>query len=384
MKGLFLFSIFVITYGSLFPFNFQYVSWMEEGRYAFFSSSLSDGKIPDILGNIALFIAFGFAGTELISRSGKPRHYYFYLYIFGITFAITLQFLQIYLSSRVPALYDAAWNYVGIFLGGSLARFMDHKFPNMLEAEDKLALLALALSWIVFLLAPFMFSFNMEIFQENIRIHLDINEYRFANVIFYIAIWITYRKLIEEIKPDNQNILLSLEVAVCVVLFAKMFVYRDSIEPELLPGGIIAIILLRSTIFNKISPYKFAASILVPLMFYNSLYPFEFYENPFKVFMWVPFGELFSDDMLPIVHTVFYKTFAYGAIVWTLYKSFPNARWISIFCVIYAGSIEYFQHLTLFRIGGLTEPLLVIFLCTFIHQVNEKQDVYKDKNVKVN
>lgn len=380
MKGLFLFSIFVITYGSLFPFNFQYVNWQEEGLRALFSTSLLDGKFADVIGNIILFLPFGFAGTELISKTKKPKRFYIYLYLFGITLAVGLQFLQIYLPYRVPALYDAAWNYVGIFAGGLVARFMSNRYPEMLAAEDKLALLALSLCWILFLLTPFMFSFNMSILQENIQIHLNPDEYRFANIIFYTGIWLTYKKIIDEIKPGRRHFLISLEFIVAFTLFAKIFIYRNIIEPELLPGAIIAILMLRSPLFNKVSPYKIAAALLVPTMFYNSLYPFEFYNNPFKEFMWVPFAELFSDDMLPIVRTVFYKTFAYGAIVWTLYKSFPNSNWISYSCIIYAALIEYLQHLTLIRIGGLTEPLMVLFLCTFIHQVPEKFSLFEEKD----
>lgn len=379
MKGLFLFSIFVITYGSLFPFDFQYVNWQNDGIATLFSSSLFDSETPDLLGNIILFLPFGFAGTELISRNKLNKRFNYYLYTFGITLAVLLQILQIFLDFRVPALYDALWNGVGIFFGVLLARFMNKKYPRILEAEDRLALLALALSWVIFLLVPFLFHFNTEIIAENIRVHLDINEHRLANVIFYVAIWITFTKLIDELRPMGRNIFLSLEFLVLFTLTAKMFVYRDFLEPELLSGGILAIIIMRTGLFNKVSPYKICAAILVPVMFYNSIYPLEFWNNPFKEFMWIPFSELFSGDMLPIIRTVFYKTFAYGAIVWTLYKSFPNANWINYFCVFYAGLIEYVQHLTAFRIGGLTEPLIVLFLVTFIHQNRDKFDLYNSE-----
>tara|TARA_R110002096_G_scaffold432240_1_gene648700 strand:- start:123360 stop:124514 length:1155 start_codon:yes stop_codon:yes gene_type:complete len=380
MKGLFLFSIFVITYGSLFPFEFQYVDWQEEGLSALLSTSVFDSKTPDMLGNIILFLPFGFAGTELISRAKLNKEYYFYLYGFGIALAILLQVLQIYLDYRVPALYDAVWNSVGIFVGGMLARFMHRKYPHMLEAEDKLALLALSLSWIIYLLAPFLFYFNTEILAENIRVHLDINEHRSVNIIFYMAIWIIFTKLIDELKPLGRNPLLSLEFLVLFTLTAKIFVYRDFIEPELLSGGILAIIIMRTGLFKRISPYKFCATILVPAMFYNSLYPLEFWDNSFKEFNWVPFKELFAEDMLPTIRTVFYKTFTYGAIVWSLYKSFPNSSWINYFCISYAALIEYLQHLTPLRVGGLTEPLLVLFLITFIHQKNEMFNLYNDED----
>lgn len=379
MKGLFLFSVFVITYGSLFPFEFQYVDWREEGLRELLFGERDDGGVADILGNIFLFIPFGFAGTVLASRVQKTANWILALVVFGSTLAIAVQFLQIYIDYRVPALYDAGWNVIGIILGCIFARLINKSFPTLLAAEDRLALAGLATSWIFFLLVPFVFSFDMESLQLNIAIHTDPSEHRLVNVIFYIAIWLTYAKLMHEIKPNSKNPFLSLEFAAITTLCAKMFVYRDLIEPELASGALIAIVMLRSGIFKLVNPYLVSALILIPTMFYNSLYPFEFYTNPFKDFMWIPFAELFSGDMLNIVRIVFYKTFAYGCIVWTLYKSFPNARWVSYFCVFYAGSIEYLQHLTLDRVGGLTEPLLVLFLCTFIEQKREKFDLYVDQ-----
>lgn len=378
MKGLFLFSIFVITYGSLFPFEFQYVDLQTEGMEVLFSTPFFGGKLADVLGNIVLFIPFGFAGTELISKSKNKKQYYLYLYIFGIFLAFALQVIQIYLPEREPALYDAVWNYFGIFLGGFLARFMNRKYPDLLAAEDRMALLALLFSWIVFLLVPFIFSFDILLLQKNIQIHLTISEHRLANVVLYLAIWVTYAKLFEELKPNSKLISYTLEFTLVVALTAKMFVYRDLIEPELMSGGLLAVILLRSGILNKVDPYKFAAFIIVPVMFYNSLYPFEFYNNPFKEFAWIPFSELFAGDKLSTLRILFYKTFMYGSIVWTMYKSFPNSNWVTYFCIIYAAVIEYLQHQTLMRVGGLTEPLLVVFLCTFIHQQSEKFSLYEN------
>lgn len=368
MKGLFLFSVFVVTYGSLFPFEFQYVSWNNEGYDALLSTSLTGGRFGDMVGNIILFLPLGFAGTELNSRNGKNKKYYIYLYLGGLCLALALQIIQIYLPSRVPALYDAVWNFSGLLIGSFIALLINRFYPRILETDDRFSLQVLLLFWIMFLLSPFVFSFEMELLRDNIEKHLSLDEYRLVNVIFFAAIWLTFSKLMDEIKADRKSILLTLEFAILFTSVMKIFVWRNIVEPEMLLGGLIAVLLLRSGIFNKINPYKVAALLLIPTMFYNSLYPFEFFENPYKEFAWIPFEELFSSDMLPKMRTVFYKTFTYGCILWTLYKSFPNANWVNYFCIMYAGTIEYIQHLTFFRYGGLTEPLIVLFLCVFIEQ----------------
>jgi len=107
MRNLFLFSIFTIIYGSLFPFQFEYIDWATEGREVLFSTSLIDAKFSDLISNILLFAPFGYAGSFLISRNNKKNSFYYYLYIYGFILALTVQALQVYIPSRVPALYDA-------------------------------------------------------------------------------------------------------------------------------------------------------------------------------------------------------------------------------------------------------------------------------------
>lgn len=380
MKGLFLFSIFTIIYGSLFPFEFKYINWLPEGRDMLFSTSFFIGRTADLIGNMILFIPFGFAGSELLSRRKKRKEYLIYLYIFGFTLALSLQVIQVYLPSRVPALYDAVWNLLGIFIGILAAKLMRSYYPALLKADDRLALFILILCWIMFLLAPFFFTYDTGEMIKNIQIHLDPDQYRAANIFMFVAIWMSYASILKELFPHRKNVILSLEFAVVFTTIFKIFNYQNIIEAELLLSGIIAIILMRSGIFKKIKPYMITAIILLLSMYYNSLYPFEFFHNPYKEFAWIPFSELFSDNMLPKIRTVFYKTFIYGSIIWNLYKAFPNTRYIGYFCILYAGSIEYFQHLTYFRVGGFTEPLMVIFLLTFIKQKNEKFNLYEENN----
>ncbi len=380
MKGLFLFSIFTIIYGSLFPFEFQYVNWEMEGQDILLSTVFFGGRLGDSLGNVFLFIPLGFAGSALISRHNIDKKFYVGLYGLGFALAIAIQAAQVYLPARVPALHDAIWNLVGIFAGDFFVRVLKTRYPGLLKSDQRLALLALLSCWIIFLLVPFIFNYDAEELRKNIEYHIDINQYRFANILLFTFLWVTYASLIEEILPNRRNFLFSLEFAVFFTTIAKIFVYRNEIESELFLCGIIAIFITRSGIFRKLPPYKFTALILLFTMFYNSLYPFEFYDNPFKEFKWIPFSELFSDDMLAVVRTVFYKTFIYGAIVWNLYKGFPNLKYVSLFCILYASVIEYFQYKTLMRVGGLTEPLIVLFLCTFIEQKNVAAKRFKNES----
>jgi VanZ family protein len=366
MRGLFLFSIVIIIYGSLFPFDFQFENLAQNDRRAIFSTNIFGARIADILSNVLLFLPLGFAGSELISRNKNEQKYYFLLCFCSFILALGVQILQIYIPQRYPALYDVLWNMVGTFLGILTANLMARHYSHILKSDHKISLFILLMGWVFFLLTPFIFSFEKATLMANISSHLNIEKYKIENILMFTAIWIVFGKLLEEMIYIRKKLFFSLEAIFIIIIILKMFVFRNVIEPEIFTGGIIAILLLHSKLFLKINVYKLALIILLPMMFYNSLYPFEFIENPYKKFVWIPFGEIFTPDILQTLRTFSYKFFVYGAIIWCFYKSYPNAKWIIYILIAYAGLIEILQHFTLFRIGGLTEILIVILLYNFL------------------
>lgn len=89
MRGLFLFSIVIIIYGSLFPFDFQFENLAQNDRRAIFSTNILGARIADILSNVLLFLPLGFAGSELISRNKNEQKILFFI-----------MFLFFYIGSR--------------------------------------------------------------------------------------------------------------------------------------------------------------------------------------------------------------------------------------------------------------------------------------------
>jgi VanZ family protein len=379
MKGLFLFVIFLIAYGSLFPFEFRYIEWETQGRNILLATSFFGGRMGDNLNNIGLFIPLGLVGSEFIFRNNKGKKYYLYLYGLGFLLALTLQILQIYLPSRVPALYDAIWNLFGIFTGVVIAKFIRNRFPALIKSNDKYFLLVLLSCWVLSLLTPFFFLFNLSILNENMLTHLNYQSFNIANLFLYIGIWLSFSLLINALLPNSFKYNFYLEAIVILTSTLKMFTYRNIIEPEIAIGGLCAIIIVRSKIFKLVNPYKLTAFILMFSMLYYSLSPFEFDNNPFKEISWLPFAEYFRDDILPSIRMFFFKTFIYGSILWTLYKSYPNAKYITLFCFIFAAFIEIVQFFIIFRVSGVSEPLLVLILSTFLKQKKEAYTPYKNE-----
>ena len=215
---------------------------------------------------------------------------------------------------------------------------------------------------------------------ENVELHLDYRNYRVANILMFTGIWIIFERLLNEMVFVKKNKLLSFEVIFILTISLKIFVYHNFIEPEIFLSGLIVILISKNSLYKNLNPYKIALLFLLPTMFYNSLYPFDFTSNPYKEFIWIPFGELFSSNILGNLRSLSFKIYVYGALVWGFYKFFQNTRLTLIILLIYAGLIEYLQFLTHFRVGGITEPLLVILLCSFLPNQSEQFALQNSEN----
>jgi len=112
----------LITYGSLYPFEFRAGPEVAEQLRAFTHDQSPWTSLGDVLGNLALFVPLGFL-SALAYRRSSPGVVLGFL-AFALTLSAGLQALQAFLPSRTPAMADVLWNgvgYVAGLAGGSLA-----------------------------------------------------------------------------------------------------------------------------------------------------------------------------------------------------------------------------------------------------------------------
>ena len=109
----------VIVYGSIYPFNFEAKELDAETVLTFILSCCYSASRGDILGNVVLFLPFGFLGivsardgASLLTRAGIVA-------LTGTALALAVQIAQIYLPTRNESLLDVGWNFIGI-VGGML------------------------------------------------------------------------------------------------------------------------------------------------------------------------------------------------------------------------------------------------------------------------
>ncbi|WP_341530583.1 VanZ family protein [Nostoc sp. UHCC 0302] len=112
----FIFSILVVLLATLYPFNFSVPN--EFFLPELFASFNNTSYFQDQVNNVLLFIPLGFSFTSLLQRFRIKLLLQILLVILvGAGLSLTVEFLQIFLPSRMPTPADIMNNSVGGFFG---------------------------------------------------------------------------------------------------------------------------------------------------------------------------------------------------------------------------------------------------------------------------
>lgn len=112
-------GILFIVMLTLFPFNFQAIAWGKKDAIKEFFRNASD--LFDFVGNILLFVPFGYGLSQWLNRKQFPA-FQKLISIVGLSFALTLMIesLQLFLPDRSTSAIDLFTNTLGGTLGGTL------------------------------------------------------------------------------------------------------------------------------------------------------------------------------------------------------------------------------------------------------------------------
>ena len=154
-------------YGSLLPFRYAPLRLGEaiEGFQRILRGPLTIPSRTDFLANILLFIpiSYCFLATLAVDRNGSIRTVVFALFAFFgcAASSLLLEFSQIWMSGRVPALNDIVAQSIGTMLGIALWVYAGQAVTNMLRADFETrnpSTLVQRLLW-VYLIGLLFFSF---------------------------------------------------------------------------------------------------------------------------------------------------------------------------------------------------------------------------------
>lgn len=176
-----LYTLFII-YNTLIPFKMEY-SWqqvdliLQNMKWEAYVDDRGFVSITDIVGNVLLFIPFGFLLYMLLKDIGVYKIFFlvFFLSLFLSSF---IEFFQLFIKSRNTAVHDLINNTIGGLVGafaaavysGKLSRVSRKIFYNLLAKEPFLLLLStVGFIQLVAAVAPFTVSITISYFKKSIK-----------------------------------------------------------------------------------------------------------------------------------------------------------------------------------------------------------------------
>ena len=374
MRALWILVIFLISYGSLYPFNFQWQSLQSVEWLEWLTSFRHHTTRSDILANFLLFAPFGFFGVlSLAKPAGRQSVWGLgWIIVSGVFLALGLQVLQFFLPSRVPTAGDALINLTGILAGCGAAIYVSSRRVRRWFASHYIPeyspTLVLLILWAAMTFFPYIPSLDWQNIKDGLKavIQKDIT---FSGMVWYLATWCICLYSARKVFQQHWS-LFRLLLLVGGFLVLEVLVIRNTLSPNsviVIPLAIVITQWLRAEVVAVV----ILAALLVSL-FARSLFPLEA-ASPDQSFSLIPFSGFLSGSMWYNILTLLEKLLLYSGLVYFSYRLIGN--WL-VATVAITGLLLTIEIMQLFvgdHTPELTDPILAIILGYLFAQMDDSK-----------
>jgi len=353
MKALFIIVTVLITYGSLYPFDFQAMpvaAWQQ-----FLASWRHHVYRGDVLGNIVLFIPFGYFGGLLNMR----RHR---LMLLALLFAVVLQLLQLYLPSRDANLTDILWNLLGTVIGILIVRaplLQIHWHGERRNSSTNFLLWLLA-AWFCYRLTPFVPSLDWQQMKDSLKPLLLHPQISWQGLLHDGIAWATVSCLWGRVGHSRQA-LRWLLLSIAATFLLEVLVVDNVLSAGNIIGALLGVSLWQWLLRRQMAGTTILALLLAAELLLAGLMPLQWRTHP-AVFHWLPFYGFLNGAMMLNIASLFEKIFFYGSLLWLLQQEGASVRVDLFFTLLLTGVIETAQIWLAGHTPEITDPLLVLLL----------------------
>lgn len=356
MRALLYVFVFLIVYGSLYPFGFHLDSYNDRQLAGLLSFAIGDSGFGDTVANILLFLPFGFLAYRSYDADLKPARIIWIL-LLGFALAYGVQVAQVIIPGRSPSGADSIWNMLGCLGGFAVAKLPISRFlPKTSGTQSLMPIpLILSLMWLLYNWTPFVPTLDPGLIYDNLKPLLNF-EIRLWWLFQKVVMWLViFHFLFEtQTKLGREKLF---PVLVLVVLAGSLFIVGHGLSAEHVFGGLFA--LPAWYVFRNRNRPPILAALLGLAILATTFTPFELrdYARPFK---WVPFSGALSSNLLLNTMATFKKLAVYGSFIWLLVEARFSLR---IATVVVAGILLGSELLQVFFQGPtpeITDPLLAI------------------------
>lgn len=356
MPSVFVLIALLIAYGSLYPFEFVTPGEIHLLPWLYTGMRISRG---DVLANILLFVPYGFA----VAFGERRSRHRMWLLIAGTALAVALQWVQQFTPARVPALYDAFFNLLGVMVGlvaGALVGNRRYRalVPGSYWRAATTAEILIAGCWLGYRLFPFVPSLDWGQIKESLKpvlLHPDLS---FASILNNTAGWALFFLLLSPRSAKPSPALLALAP---LTLLAEVLIVDNVLTAANLVGVVMATLLVLATPARL--QVRVMILVLLSSLLLNGVLPFDLAPR-LNDFSWIPLSAFFSGSLSFNIQSLLQKLFFYGGLVLMLNRAglglYPAGMAASLWLLLIECSQVFLRHHSP-EITDPLIPLLVVF-----------------------
>lgn len=355
-RGMFIAVVFLISYGSLYPFDFTLDSHdVLLSRLATLFSPPLPGR-GDTLGNILLFVPYGLFGVLALVPAKGDKSKTFPLLLTGLVLAFVLQVGQVPLPSRDPSIFDVLLNGCGIILGIWLAAqpWMRRLQASFGAIDSRSIPLCIAAAWVLSQWLPLVPTLDLAVVLAAIKPLFLHPELSLSETALYLVSWLTVFHLLRPHLIGRDWLVV---LAPLTVLAGQPFVVGGELSAGEV-GGSIAAGALWLTGGYRLKAVTLGMALLGATLAANLL-PWDASFGT-RNFHWVPFTGLLEGEMSRNLAALFRKLFQFGSVLWLLREG--GISWLksTVILATAMGIQEYLQTQTVGGTAEITDPLVAL------------------------
>ena len=313
MPFLFYFSLLLIVYGSLYPFDFSLAVLGDVDMGRFLAEWRLLSSRGDLLGNVALFAPYGFFGMLAVRAEQSRIARFAALAAFGLFVAAWLQVLQLMLPTRDAALGDVIWNAVGLTIGALAA--LPPAVRRLLQIRTGLRPetlpLALMACWLAAELAPFVPSIDFQSFKDSLRPLILSPVFSPVECLRGFAGWTLFAYFARRL-PGEWGRVPSLALVMAATVAARVLVVDNAVSASDAVAMAAALVAVsRFDAFGDRLP-RVALGVIAAYLLIAGLEPFGI--SATGRFHWLPFAGSLSGSMATNLQVLAGKIFFIGSV----------------------------------------------------------------------
>lgn len=354
--------VFLIAYGSLFPFRFAETG-VQGVAGVLGTLSWARTTRSDIAANVLLYVPFGACLAWMLSARLGGLLAAVLSALAGLLLSTCIEAAQVFETRRVASLSDVFFNGLGAALGALLALALRsarqglrrHRFARLLTHPIAASLL---LVWVGYRLAPFAIDFRPAGWLESLAPLRTGPWLDPAAILGLLLPWLVVGQALRTLVRGDRWLPL-LAAFMVAMLLGLVIVSGKSVAPAELVAMAVAVPLawvlgaLGEARASAILAWALAAGIVIA-----GLAPFDFALDP-AGFGFIPFEDPLIRYRAANLGEMFQKCFTYGALVWLLARSGQSVLAATLMAAVVVFAVELLQVWLPGQPADITDPLLV-------------------------